>query len=325
MIRKLAALLMSTLSGPELTDEEREAIRDLGFRHFIFFKRHFQEKEQISALMSEIKTLSERLAQGQNLLAVDQEGGRVQRIGPPLVPEFPEPFEVARRGPSEVEKFSREIGRSVSFLGLNLNLAPVLDLAGEGAPDFLRGRTFGEDPKEVARFGEVFIRAHLEEGVFPCAKHFPGLGGIEKDPHEELPEIQKVRPEDLWPFKNAVAVGVPFMMTTHLVVKSWDDKPLTFSERAVDILRRELSFCGPVVTDDLAMKGLSAWEWPERLIYALAAGHDLLLFCRPLPELLPVLFEVAKEISTSRVLREKLLEGISKLSKVSLPSQQKKL
>jgi len=325
MIRKLSALLMTTLSGPELTEEEREALRDLGFRHFIFFKRHFQEKDQVLALVKEIKALSRRFAQGQNFLAVDQEGGRVQRIGPPLAPEFPRPLEVARKGPSEVEKFSRELARSVSSWGLNLNLAPVLDLAGEEAPAFLHSRTLGEDPEKVAQLGEIFIRAHLATGVFPCAKHFPGLGGLTEDPHEKLPKIPEFSPEALLPFKRAVAAGVPFVMTTHLVVKVWDEKPVTFSEKAVVFLRQELSFEGPVITDDLAMEGLSAWQWPERLLYALAGGHNLLLFCRPLPEILSMLFEVVREIATSQVLRTRLSEGLERLSKVSLPFFQKKL
>ena len=323
MIREFAALIMSTPSGPELTDEEREAVRDLGFRHFIFFKRHFQEKDQIQGLLGDLRFLSRRFAEGRNLLAVDQEGGRVQRIGPPFASEFPEPLSVALKGPSEVERFSREIARSIRSLGLNLNLAPVLDLAGEEAPDFLRGRTFGDNPKEVARLGAVFIRAHLEEGVFSCAKHFPGLGGLEKDPHKELPDILTVRSEALEPFKRAVASGVPFVMTTHLVVKAWDERPLTFSQKAVGILRRELSFEGPVITDDLAMQGLSVWEWPERLIYALAAGHDLLLFCRPLPELLPAILEVAREVSSSRVLRERVFESLGRLSKTPSLSLEK--
>ncbi len=309
MIRRLAEFLVLSPSGPELSEEEREIVRDLRLRHFILFKRHFVEAEQVRRLVEELRIPSGRGSEGQGLLMVDQEGGRVQRIGPPLSSEFPEPLSVARRGAEAVEGFSRELARTLKAWGLHVNLAPVLDLAGEEAPDFLRGRTFGDDPWEVARLGQVFIRVHLEEGVFPCAKHFPGLGGVHVDPHRELPAVEGLSERALEPFREAVRAGVPFMMTTHLVVRELSERPATFSREIVQVLRERLGFEGPVLTDDLAMEALGDYELPERFLYALLSGHTLWLYCGSLTEAAEALAELSREVAKSRVLRDKVAEA----------------
>ncbi len=309
MIRRLAEFSVLSPSGPELSPEEREIIRDLRLRHFILFKRHFVEAEQVRRLIEELKIPFEEVSEGRGLLMVDQEGGRVQRIGPPLAPEFPGPLSVARRGPEAVENLSRELARSVKAWGLHVNLAPVLDLAGEEAPDFLRGRTLGEDPLEVARLGRIFIRAHLEERVFPCAKHFPGLGGVETDPHRGLPVVKELSEKALKPFREAISGGVPFVMTTHLVVRKLSERPVTFSEEVVRLLRRDLGFDGPVLTDDLAMEALKEYDLPERFLYALLSGHTLWLYCGSLTEAVEALLELAREAARSRVLQERMAEA----------------
>ncbi|QJA06781.1 glycoside hydrolase family 3 protein [Thermosulfurimonas marina] len=312
MIRRLSAFLVPTLSGAEITPEEREILRDFGLRHLIFFSRHFEEAEAICTLREELGRLG--LGPPKGFFMVDQEGGRVQRIGPPLLPDYPAPYELARKGPEEVSRISQEIARGLKALGLNVNLAPVVDLAGEEAPDWLRERTFGEDPERVGELAEVFIREHLKAGVLPCAKHFPGLGGVFPDPHRELPQKESPSEAELRVFKRATEAGVPLVMTTHLVVEAWDPRPVTFSERALRILREDLGFGGLVLTDDLAMGALSAWELAERLLEALLSGHDLWLIAVEVREIIEPLEALSREVEASRVLRERLvvLEGRQK-------------
>jgi len=225
----------------------------------------------------------------------------VQRIGPPLLPEYPSPSEAARKGPEEVSRLSREMARGLRDLGLNVNLAPVVDLAGEEAPDWLRKRTLGEDPERVGELAEIFIREHLREGVLPCAKHFPGLGGVLPDPHRELPRKEKPSEDQLRVFRRAVSAWVPLVMTTHLVVEAWGPEPVTFSEKAVEILRKDLGFEGLILTDDLSMGALSAWEPAERLLRALLSGHDLWLAAADVKELTGPLEELSREVEASRV------------------------
>ncbi len=311
MIRKLASLAVLTPGAPVPEVEERELIRDLAIRHFVLFRRHFQEEEASRELVRVLRTLPGE----PGYLMVDQEGGRVQRIGPPLAPEFPEPLTVARKGPEEIRTFSRELARTVKQWSLSVNLAPVLDLAGEEAPDFLRGRTLGENPEKVGELGRLFIRGHLEEEVLPCAKHFPGLGGVERDPHRELPRKKEVSAADLLPFREALKEGLPLIMTTHLLVQEWGDYPVTFSPQAVKVLREELGFSGLVLTDDLAMGALSSYELPERFLLALLSGHDLWLYCGNLPEACSALEELAREVSGSRVLRERLAETVERVQR----------
>ncbi|RUM87703.1 MAG: hypothetical protein DSZ24_05560 [Thermodesulfatator sp.] len=304
MIRRLARFLVPTLSGAEVSPEARELLRDLRLRHLIFFSWHFEDPQGFWILREELRGLG--LGPPQGLFMVDQEGGRVQRIRLPLFPEFPSPYEIAQKGPEEMSRVSREIARGLKNLGINVNLAPVVDLAGAEAPDWLRERTLGEDPQKVGGLAEIFIREHLREGVLPCAKHFPGLGGVLPDPHRELPYKRAPSEEELGVFKQVVEAGVPLIMTTHLVVETWSTEPATFTERAVKALREELGFEGLILTDDLAMGALAEWEPAERLLQVLLSGHDLWLVSGEVTRWVEPLEELSREVSTSRVLRERL-------------------
>lgn len=272
-----SSLFMLGLSGPELTPEEKEAIKALGLKHFILFKRNIVDQGQLRALIGDLRALAP-----EGFLAVDQEGGRVVRLVPPLFPPLPAPLELASspRAEERVRQTAKDCAQRLKALGFNFNLAPVLDLGGEDAPDFLRGRTFGEDPAHVARLGQAYIKAFLEERVLCCAKHFPGLGGARIDPHEALPFLPTLREEALLPFAKAVEAGVPAVMTTHLVVEELHHQPATFSRKVVRLLRERLSFQGLVLSDDLFMGAVSrSLPLEEALLQALAAGHDLLLLC----------------------------------------------
>ncbi len=266
---------MMGLQGPELTPEEKEAVKALGLRHFILFQRNIIDRDQLLALRRELKALAP-----EGFLAVDQEGGRVTRIRPPLFPPLSSPLELAS-SPKASERVAKEAevcAQALKSLGFNLNLAPVLDLAGEEAPDFLKGRTFGLDPEKVSLLGEVYVRSFLKEGVFCCAKHFPGLGEARIDPHEELPYLPQLREKALLPFKKAIRAGVPLVMTTHLVVESLDHKPATFSSKIVLWLREKLGFKGLILSDDLFMGAVTRSSTLEEILYfTLEAGHDLLL------------------------------------------------
>ena len=304
MLKETLSLFMVAPPKGPLSREEEGLLRELPLRHFIFFRRHFEDKEAWEALRRDLKRLSPP-----GLWAVDQEGGPVVRILPPLCPRLKAPLELARgRDPQEaVLREARLCARALKALGLNLNLAPVLDLAGEEAPAFLRGRTFGSEPDLVARLGGLYVRVFREEGLFCAAKHFPGLGGVVVDPHKRLPVKEALRPEDLFPFRAAIKEGVFAIMTTHLLVSSFDEEPATYSPRLVKFLREELSFSGLVMTDDLFMGGaLEGRGLEEAVLSAFLAGHDLLLLCGPFKESLAVVKAFLREVERSPVLRREV-------------------
>jgi beta-N-acetylhexosaminidase len=186
--------------------------------------------------------------------------------------------------PEQVEDLARRVARELRLVGVNVNLAPVLDVArGPDCPQWQR--SYGQDPREVARFACAAIKGYLAGGVIPVAKHFPGLGDTTVDSHEVLPLAQcgsPAREKHLLPFKAAVAQGVPAIMTAHLVVPQWDSRPATLSAVILqEKLRRDLGFDGVVITDDLEMGAIATrLTVPQAAREALAAGADLLLVCR---------------------------------------------
>jgi len=306
MFKSIGKLFL--LKPGSLTSEEREFYKDLSFENFIFFRDHF--KEDFRAYLSELSKAQKNL----KFLAVDQEGGRVVRIEG----DFESPLEIGKRakieGLSVVKEWALKIASAIKNYQLNLNLAPVIDRADEEAPDFLKGRTFGLDPNEIIKCSEIFIEAHQQLNIRVCLKHFPGLFGVVLDPHRELPLKEDLLEEDLFPFK-ALAENADFIMTTHLFLPKLDSKPVTFSEKAISFLRKETGFRGAVLTDDLSMGALKAYELSERIIYALLAGHNLLIYCGDLKELEKTLFEIKEEVEKSSILKEKIKTTFSILER----------
>jgi len=297
------------LVKPEtLSTEEKEFFRDLSFENFIFFREHFEGdfKDYLSTLKGALKELK--------LLSVDQEGGRVTR----LQGNFESPFEVAKRarleGFSPVKEWALKLARALKEQGLNLNLAPVVDRGDHHAPSFLRERTFGLNPEEIVACSEVFISLHQGLGLKTCLKHFPGLFGVLPDPHQELPLKEELLEEDLIPFKR-LASKADFIMTTHLLLPQLDTRPVTFSERVISFLRKEINFRGAILTDDLAMGALKAFELSERVLYALLSGHNLLIYCGKIEELRKALEEIRREVEKSRTLKEKIKTSLTILEK----------
>jgi beta-N-acetylhexosaminidase len=189
----------------------------------------------------------------------------------------------AANTPDEVERLAGQVARELALVGLNVNLAPVLDVPRSPAcPQW--DRAYSSDPETAAAYVMAAIRGYLAGGIIPVAKHFPGLGDTLVDSHELLPLAQSGDPQrevDLLPFRRAVAAGVPMIMTAHLAVPEWEARPATLSPVALQVwLRQRLGFDGVIITDDLEMGGISTnLTPPQGAKEALAAGADLLLIC----------------------------------------------
>jgi len=276
--------LMVGLPGPRLDQVALGLVRDLKVGGIILFARNIEAPEQVWELTQALQREALKAASRPLLIAVDQEGGPVQRLKAPftLIPSARELGARARE--AEVEILARQAGRELALVGVNLNLAPVLDVArGPDCP--LWERSYGTDPERVAALGAAAIRGYLAGGVLPVAKHFPGLGDTAVDSHQALSLAQSGDPsrtEDLLPFSRALAAGVPAVMTAHLLVPEWDgNRPATLSPVALGTwLRGNLGFEGVVITDDLEMGAIAAsLTAPQAGVAALEAGADLLLIC----------------------------------------------
>jgi beta-N-acetylhexosaminidase len=277
-------LLMVGLPGPRVEEVARGLVRDLKVGGIVLFARNLEGLEQVWQLTYDLQ--KEALAAtGQPLLiALDQEGGKVQRLKSPFTPIPPARQLGLKATAAEVEALARQVARELCLVGVNMNLAPVLDVArGPDCP--LWDRSYGRDPQLVATMGTAAIRGFLAGGIIPVAKHFPGLGDTSLDSHEELALAESdnaSREQDLLPFRQAVAAGVPIIMTAHLKVPEWDSRPATLSEKILqERLRRDLGFDGVIITDDLEMGAIATrLPAPQAAREALAAGADLMLICK---------------------------------------------
>ncbi|MGH9423747.1 MAG: glycoside hydrolase family 3 protein, partial [Thermoanaerobaculia bacterium] len=219
-------------------------------------------------------------------IAVDQEGGSVQRLHAGIA-QLPGAMAFgAARSRDLVRDAGDSVGRSLSALGFTMNLSPVLDVLSNPANTALGTRAFSSDPELVASLGSAFIQGELNGGIIPVAKHFPGQGGTAGDSHYTLPVLDRTRKElearELVPFRAAIAAGVPGIMTAHISVPrvaETPDTPATTSHRLLtDILRKSLRFDGLIITDELQMRAVQRGrKIGDVAVDALLAGADMVM------------------------------------------------
>jgi beta-N-acetylhexosaminidase len=273
------SLFLFGIEGKKPSRGSVSLLRDTGASGVLLLARNIDSPAQVRALASE---LVQRV--GRPLLfSVDHEGGWVLRFKSGLT-AFPGNDALGRgRDPKLAYATGRQMALELSALGINLNLAPVLDVATADYNPGIGIRSFGADPKLVGALGAAFVRGLQDHGVSACAKHFPGKGAATKDAHVELPVIRLPRGDfervHLAPFAAAVAAGVDCVMTSHVLYPALDKTPATFSPRITRvILRDRLGFGGVVISDDLCMGAVAGREPIQTAaVKAIQAGHDLLI------------------------------------------------
>jgi beta-N-acetylhexosaminidase len=218
------------------------------------------------------------------LLGVDQEGGRVTRLGAPLL-AVPAMRTVASWGDAIfAEELARAVGRELGALGFTINFAPVVDVNTRLDNPVIGDRAFGSDARTCARFGAAWIRGLQAAGILATAKHFPGHGDTIEDSHLDLPVVNQPRDRieavELAPFRAAAREKVAAMMTAHVVYPAFDARPATLSTVICTELRGQIGFDGMLVSDDLQMKAIATrWGADEAAVLAVGAGCDAVLVC----------------------------------------------
>ncbi len=265
----LGRLLMIGLEGSEWDNESAQLLKDVQPGAVIFFNRN--TKGAFRDLVARVRDALD----GDVLLAADVEGGTVDRLRD-LLARFPSVAEVAAaRDDALTERFGALIGEAMSAFGLNLNLAPVLDLAGP----VMGTRAAGSKAEDVIRFARCFMKGM---SVIACGKHFPGLGAGAVDTHSEMAVINKDMEEDLAPFR-ALAGELPMIMMSHASYPTLGPAgiPATLSPAIIgELLREKIGFRGLVVSDDLEMGGvLGSRTIGEAAVAAVDAGCQLLPIC----------------------------------------------
>lgn len=327
--RALGDLMMLGVRGSEPGDPELEldldACASVGVRGVILFdrdvttggERNVRDPDQVRRLVTH---LTSRLGDG-TIVAIDQEGGCVRRLGPGRgFGDHPSASEFARLDPSDQREGAKRVARELSRCGIGLNFAPCVDLAIEPENPIIaaHGRSFGESADAVAACAEVVIGAHLDAGVACCLKHFPGHGSTRVDSHLGLPDITASHQDsEIMVFERLIRAHKDrpvCVMTGHLLHRGLDPEfPASLSrDVTTSVLRERLGFDGVVVTDAIDMDGVRArWSLEETIERAIGAGADLIVhacnspLCEYAPDVVRAIGAVAGRVDGERARRSR--------------------
>lgn len=292
------------ISSVRLTDAEKSFFAETRPMGIILFKRNIESLDQLRLLTDELRAVC---GNPNLLITIDQEGGRVARIAPPLWPAYPamrpygEKFDADPDAAGDaVYDHYFKIGRGLFELGFNMNCAPVLDVPVAGSHDVIGDRAFSQKPFAVGQLGMRACAGMIDAGILPVIKHIPGHGRAMVDSHLDLPRVDtsltELEKSDFSPF--AFLRDMPFAMTAHVVYTAIDpDLPATLSSAVIDLVRKKIGFDGLLMTDDLGMKALRG-SFADLTKQSFRAGCDIILHCSgKLDEMRQILPELPNDLS----------------------------
>ena len=280
-----------------------------GLGGVIFFTKDIQTAGQFREATSEIKNI----AKIPPFLSVDQEGGRVERTEnihngkKYLSAKFA--FE---KGEEFLREQTKEIALELKSYGLNLNFAPCIDVNTNPQNPIIGERAFSDNPDDVIKAEKIVSSTFLENGILPCVKHFPGHGDADKDSHLSLPvidlPIDTMEKIHIAPFKSAIENGIEMIMAAHLHCTCFDKNtlPASLSNNALSYLRNKLDYKGIIISDDMVMKGVAAYDPLEACTKGIKAGLNMFIFRNSTPETISVIENLADIARTDTELRKQI-------------------
>lgn len=315
--KQIGQLFIVGYMGEEPSDEFLAFVEEWGIGGVIVFARNLTDPEKLPGHLQKISE-----AAGQKVFtSIDQEGGLVLRILS-RGSLFPSAMALAATGnPAQTQAVYHAIGKEMLSLGLNWNLAPVLDINHPDNPG-IGARSFGDTPALVAEHGCAAIRGLQSAGVLACAKHFPGKGNAHVDSHLTLPVIphsaEHLEAVELFPFKKAIEAEVAAIMTAHVFFPAFEkatDLPATLSKSVLTgLLRDKLGFKGILVTDDLEMGAITeSYGIAQAASMSFHAGADLLLICHKLDQQRLAAEMLLKQLKTSNETGQRLNESLARI------------
>ncbi|WAH37177.1 beta-N-acetylhexosaminidase [Alicyclobacillus dauci] len=322
-IRELVGELMVTgFDSLAVNDHAKQLVGKHRVKNIILFKRNVESMEQVTELNETLQDCARTAGHELPLIiCTDQENGIVRRLAPGL-PGLPGNMAVGATGnPDNAYRVGQLTARQLLRMGVNMNLAPVLDVNNNPANPVIGVRSYGEDPNRVAEFGISMIQGLQECGVIACGKHFPGHGDTSIDSHLALPEIShplsRLEEIELKPFRRAIAGGLDVIMTAHVVFSSIEPRhiPATLSRLVLTrFLREELGFQGVITTDCLEMNAISETIGVgEGAVQALAAGADMIMVSHRLDRQEDAIESIVNAVLDGRIPEERLVDAATRV------------
>lgn len=286
-----------------------------GLGGMIFFTKDIQTPNQFKTLINDIKSISKITP----FLSIDQEGGRVERTEnihngkKYLSAKFA--FE---KGEDFLKKQTENIANELKSYGINLNFAPCIDVNTNPNNPIIGERAFSNSPDDVIRAEKIVSQTYRENGIIPCAKHFPGHGDANTDSHLTLPEInltlQEIEKTHIKPFK-ACAKNIEMVMVAHLHCTCFerDVIPTSLSKKTISYLREKLGFEGVTISDDMIMKGVAKFGNVEACEMGIRAGLNMFIYRNSTPQTINIIETIAKKAETDDELRQNIEKSYEKI------------
>ncbi|MGH7230557.1 MAG: beta-N-acetylhexosaminidase [Nitrospiraceae bacterium] len=307
---KIGQLFMLGFDGASVSADLAGLLTDYKPGGLIVFKRNLESAEQIASLTNDLQKLA---ADSPLLLAIDQEGGRVSRL-PAGFTIFPPCAMLGQCGSTDLAyAVAAATAEELRAVGLNMNMAPVLDVDTNRDNPIIGNRAFSANPEQVCELGLATLAGLQDHKVVACGKHFPGHGDTVADSHLELPIVhasaERLRKLELVPFRHAIDNGLTTIMTAHVMYPSLDPQfPATLSPAILTaLLRDELRFDGVIVTDDLEMRAIiDHYGIAEAVVLAFQAGADMLLICQ----------DREREVAAMEALYQAVMDGTVPMARI---------
>lgn len=309
--------LMVGFEGTGLNEDLKDLINRLKIGGIILFAGNLKSPDQIKELCRSIQDYAKICQQPPLFIAVDQEGGQVARLQ--------EPFTIFPGNPhmkteEDAVHFAEITAAELNQVGINMNMAPVMDVSPEGSGSIMAERTFGDNPAWVSRLG-VKVIEHLQlNNIMAVAKHFPGIGRTTLDSHMDMPvlhdDLSVMEDFDLIPFEAGIQNRVSGVMLSHIFYTKLDPQwPASLSPQiAKNLLRKQMGFDGLVLTDDLDMGAISKhYDIHTAIHQILAADIDLTLICHKGPTIEIAFEEILKEMTDSPELKARGIESMERI------------
>lgn len=281
--------LMVGFDGIALDDTLKFLIDTIKVGGIILFSRNMGSPRQVQDLCGNAQNYARQCGQPPLFIGIDQEGGVVARLKPPFTQFQGNPHMVKE---ADAAHFAQTTANELNQIGVNMNMAPVLDVLPDKGDSVMKDRAFGNTPEYVASMGKTVIDVFQQNHIMAVAKHFPGIGRTVLDSHLDLPDLEtdsdELASRDMMPFQSAIDTGVTGIMLSHIRYQSLDPQwPASLSPLITDeILRQKMGFQSLILTDDLDMGAIAKhYELPQIINQCLAATVDILLICHPGPKI----------------------------------------